>query len=100
MKTLREKDHMNKLRRKTKRVRYLKDYRTGKVYKIQREAWLEKHPGYYKKWMELHPNYFREWQLKRKAHYRQYQKQWRKKNREKINVYMKKYRKKVRIKKT
>jgi len=75
----------------TRRLEYLKEYRTDPVYKMQRALWLEKNHDYYRNWLELNPGYHREWQKCNRHHYRNYQRKWCNEHREDVNSYMKAY---------
>ncbi|MEO0162338.1 MAG: hypothetical protein ABIL74_08705, partial [candidate division WOR-3 bacterium] len=71
-----------------KRLRYLRAYRRGKVYKLQISAWYSKHPDYYKlcyrRRIQRDPDYF-------KRYREQHQKQ--------LNEYWRRYRRKERLRK-
>ncbi|MCK4250103.1 hypothetical protein KAX97_01555 [candidate division WOR-3 bacterium] len=82
---------------RARRLRYLKEYRTGDDYRMQREAWLNKHPKYYQEWCRNNPHYYISWRNKNRSNYNEYQRQWRRKNQDRrrfyIRNYMRRYRK-------
>ncbi|MEO0106578.1 MAG: hypothetical protein ABIL70_01710 [candidate division WOR-3 bacterium] len=73
---------------------YQREYRRGKLYKQQREAWLIKNPNYYKDWKVAHLDYFKKWAVEHPDYFKIY----RHKHRKKLNEYWRKYRRKERAK--
>lgn len=73
-----------------KRLRYLRAYRRGKIYKIQISAWYSKHPDYHKlcyhRRLQRDPEYFQRYRQQHRKRLREY---WRRRKRkERLRKYM------------
>lgn len=79
------------LKKRRDRIAYMKEYRTGQLYKDQRDSWLNKHPDYYKEWNRKNPNYYKKYREKNRGILRLYQKRWRGMNRMHRRNYIRKY---------
>lgn len=78
---------------------YQKEYRNDPVYKLQREAWLNKNTDYYKNWHVMNPDYHKKYYQTRIARDPGYFKRYREKNRKQLNKYWQKYRQNERLRK-
>jgi len=81
---------------KNNRKEYMKEYRNHPDYKLQRQAWLDKHSDYYLIWRQKHSDYYLDWRRKNRKKYNEQQKRWRLKNLQKRRSYMRHYMKKYR----
>ncbi len=99
--------------KKTKRLVYLKEYRSEEHARLHRKVWLEAHPAYHATWRKNHPEYFREncrkWRSQNPDYARNYSREWRsrhpeyykkyrKRNRRRLKKYSRNYKRKVRTK--
>jgi len=73
-----------------KRVKYLRAYRRGKIYRLQIAAWFSKHPDYYKlcyrRRIQKDPEYFRRYRRQHCKKLREYWRRYRRK--ERLRKYM------------